>query len=127
MLRQAGLRLRAVREALTLDQPRMAAELGVSRSALAMYEVGDRPMAVPFLVRLFLRFHVGPDWIALGLRRGLDYDVGPDVEAKAAELGAAVGGPVPEWPNAVNSQGVARAPGHRPRRPAGRTIHEDNA
>lgn len=55
MKRQAGLRLRAVREHLELKQESMANMLGCTRTALANWENGERMPDVAAMVRLYLR------------------------------------------------------------------------
>ena len=106
MKRQAGLRLRAVREHLKLKQDSMANLLGCTRTALANWESGVRMPDVAAMVRLYTRTGITLEWIFAGSLRELSYDNGDALARHAAELGAVVGGPFAETPAAV-----ARRPG----------------
>lgn len=126
---QVGLRLRAVREVMSLNQAEFGRLLGVTGNAIGNYERGDRvpdPLAV---MRLEMRFGFPMNWIFAGqLRNFGDFDRAAEIEAKAAELGAVIGAPVAEWPMALpteNGQPI-RIPGHKPRRKGGaQGLHED--
>lgn len=102
----AGLRLRAVREHLGIGQEAMANVLGTTRTALSNWENGERLADVAAMVRLYTRTGITLEWIYAGSAREMNYEKGEDLIAKAAELGAVVGGPVAEWP-----QEVERRPG----------------
>ena len=130
MKRQAGLRLRAVREHLELKQESMANLLGCTRTALTNWENGERLPDVAAMVRLYSRTGITLEWIFAGSLREMAYDKADSLAQLAAQLGAVVGGPVAEWPMAVErAPGTAglRAPAQVPKRrpkPAG-WLHED--
>lgn len=96
MKRQAGLRLRAVRESLELKQESMANMLGCTRTALTNWENGERMPDVAAMVRLYQRTGITLEWIFAGSLRELSFDKGDALAQRAAELGAVVGGPVAE-------------------------------
>lgn len=112
MKRQAGLRLRAVREHLNLKQESMANLLGCTRTALTNWENGDRLPDVAAMVRLYQRTGITLEWIYAGSLREMSYDKSAELERLAAELGAVVGGPVAEMPAEV-----ARRPGLQSAKP----------
>lgn len=109
MKRQAGLRLRAVREHLELKQETMASLLGCTRTALANWESGVRMPDVAAMVRLYTRTGITLEWIFAGSLRELGYEKSFELERIAAELGAVVGGPVAEWPMEVERRPGSRA------------------
>lgn len=112
MKRQAGLRLRTVREHLQLKQESMANLLGCTRTALANWEAGERLPDVAAMVRLYSRTGITLEWIYAGSLREMSYDKSAALERIAAELGAVVGGPVAEMPAEVGRRPGAQA--HKP-------------
>lgn len=119
MKRQAGLRLRAVREHLALKQESMANLLGCTRTALANWENGERLPDVGAMVRLYQRTGITLEWIFAGSLREISYDKSADLEHHAAVLGAVVGGPVAELPSEVERRPglqAAKPPAQTPRR-----------
>lgn len=128
--RMAGLRLRAVREAWdergVIKQETFAAKLGVTRTALANWEAGRLP-DVRAMVRLYDWLGIPLEWIFLGQLRHVDYGLAERLAAAAAALGAAIGGPAPEWPMQVERRaGLAssRPPASIPIRRRRITLHE---
>lgn len=113
--RQVGLRLRAIREVMRLDQKTFARELGVETSALGNWERGDRLADVLAMTRLYHRWGFTLEWVYAGSLRGLDYDTAHQLEQAAIALGAVVGGPVVEWPMATENR-----PGESALRPPAR-------
>ena len=97
----AGLRLKALREALDelrpIKQETFAAKLGVTRTALANWEAGKLP-DLRAMIRLTQIFDFALEWVYLGRYGQVDYDLARRLVARAGELGAAVGAPTPEWP-----------------------------
>ncbi len=109
--RMAGLRLRAVREVWdergVIKQETFAAELGITRTALANWEAGRLP-DVRAMVRLFTWLGIPLEWIFLGQLRHVDYDLADRLARAAGNLGATVGRPAPESPMQVERRaGVA--------------------
>jgi DNA-binding XRE family transcriptional regulator len=88
----AGLRLRAVRQALEVRQETMAKELGIGRTTLANWEGGMLP-DVRVMMRLFVNHGISIEWIYAGLLRNVPYEMAQRLKIHAAELGAAVGSP----------------------------------
>lgn len=132
MKRQAGLRLRAVREHLELKQESMANMLGCTRTALANWENGERLPDVAAMVRLYLRTGITLEWVYAGSLREMSYDRGDALAQHAATLGAVVGAPVAEFPSEVERRpGLAglkppaRVPARRPK--AHGLLHEQNS
>jgi len=121
--RMAGLRLKAVREVLGMTQESLAHVLGVTRTALANWEGGRLP-DVRAMVRLSQKFQIPLDWIYAGALGHVPYDLAAQLEARCAEIGAVVGGPVAEWPAAPHARNGAMPAGTPPRRSGGRTLHE---
>lgn len=123
----AGRRLRAVREALNIGQAAFGHILGVERTTLANWEAGRLP-DVRAMVRLWQKLGVPLEWIYGGALRGVPYEVGQILEARAAELGAVVGGAVAEWPMEVERrpglQSLATPAAVPGRLGAKRTLHE---
>jgi transcriptional regulator with XRE-family HTH domain len=120
MKRQAGLRLRAAREHLQLNQENMANMLGCTRTALTNWENGDRLPDVAAMVRLYQRTGITLEWIYAGSLREMNYDKSADLERLAGENGAVVGAPVAEMAAEVArrsgiaaSKPPARAPSRR--------------
>ena len=105
--RNAGLRLRAVRETFSPDGPInqefFAAKIGVGRTTLANWEAGKMPDSRA-MVRLNLWIGVSLDWIYVGEIGRISFDWAERLRQRAAELGAVVGGPVAEWPMAVRAR-----------------------
>jgi transcriptional regulator with XRE-family HTH domain len=66
-----GRRLRATRVALSLTQEQLAAEIGVSRTALANWELGSALPDVLAMGRLSDRYGATLDWIYRGDMSGL--------------------------------------------------------
>ena len=97
----AGRRLRAVREAMGIGQAAFGHIVGVERTTLANWEAGRLP-DVRAMVRLMQKVGVPLDWIYAGYLRNLPYEVAEMLEARAADLGAVVGGPVAEWPMEID-------------------------
>lgn len=128
--RMAGLRLRAVREAWdargVIKQETFAAKIGVTRTALANWEAGRLP-DVRAMVRLHEWLRIPLEWIYLGELRHVDYDLAERLSATAAELGASVGGPTPEWPMQVERRpglAASKPPASIPTRRRRVTLHE---
>lgn len=126
----AGRRLRAVREAMGIGQAAFGHVLGVERTTLANWEGGRLP-DVRAMVRLMQKLGVPLEWIYAGLLRNMPYEVAEVLEARAADLGAVVGGPVAETPMQVDRRPGLRyleTPAAVPaRRPRGATLHEPSA
>lgn len=123
----AGLRLKAVRDALEIGQEAFASKIGVSRTALANWEGGRLPDVVA-MIRLFQVFGIPIEWVYCGMLRNVPYELAQQLEERAAELNAAVGAPTVEWPMQVERKpGIAglRPPGAVPRRRKRRNqLHE---
>jgi transcriptional regulator with XRE-family HTH domain len=128
MKEQAGRRLKAARLALDVDrQDVFAAALGVTATAYGNYEKGDRLPDAAMLVRLLALSGIGPDWVYAGSLAGVPYELATTLRAKAAEVGAVVGGPVAEWPMAAAAKALPRpaaAVPALPRTPRRATLHE---
>ena len=126
----AGLRLKAVREALGMTQELFAGHIGASRTQLANWEGGTMPDPRA-MVRLLGAFQVSPDWIYAGLIRSLPYEIAQEIECIALGLGATVGAPAPEWHRGRLTGTTRRNPpgalAPRIRRLRGPTIHEPGA
>jgi transcriptional regulator with XRE-family HTH domain len=104
-MRAAGLRLRAVREALDKTQDQMAEEIGVERNAYANWEGGTRTPQVAAMVRLLRVQRISLDWIYAGVFGALPGDLQPRIFAAANAIGAPLGGDsvpigLPERPTA---------------------------
>lgn len=128
--RNAGLRLRAVRDTFALDGPInqafFASRIGVERTALANWEGGKLP-DVRAMVRLNQWIGIPLEWIYLGQLAHVAFDLADRLVARAAELGAVVGGPMAEWPMEVRSrQGLSgsRQPAAVPHRRSTVVLHE---
>lgn len=59
----AGIRLKASREALELTATKFAAQIGVSRSRLANWEAGTSKVDIPVLLTLKALYGLSLDWI----------------------------------------------------------------
>ena len=127
MDRNAGLRLRATREVLQLKQEQLANMIGVTRTALANWEGGKLP-DVRAMVRLLQETGIPMEWIYAGSLQRVDYDLAERLRAKAAALGAVIGGPVAEWPAARVRRDLLSVPRDPAATPSissrGRTLHE---
>lgn len=119
----AGLRLKAVREALGMTQEQFASRIGASRTQLANWEGGKIPDPRA-MVRLFAMFQVSPDWIYAGLIRSLPYGIAKEIECIALRLGATVGAPESDWNPGSGAHQARSASSGRTRRG---TIHEPGA
>ena len=120
---QAGRRLRAARLALGYDRQEGFANLiGVGVSTLSMWENGERLCDPLAMTRLWQKTSIGPDWIYASSLAGVPYDRAQLVAEKAAEIGAVMGGPAPEFPQEAERKGRPAALAPRP--PRGRTLHE---
>jgi transcriptional regulator with XRE-family HTH domain len=129
ILRQVGLRLRAAREVIGLDQRKFAEAIGTTDSALGNWERGERLADVLAMTRMLTRLGITLEWVYSGQLRGMDYDIGQQLTEAAARLGAVVGAPALEWPMKVENQpGLlgSRRPGSVPRRRSGNknVLHE---
>lgn len=127
VMRQIGLRLRAVREVEGLTQEVFARAIGVTETALGNWERGERIADVLAMVRLLSRFGVTLEWVYAGHLRGMDFDYSEKLREHAAILGAVVGGTAAEWPmqaDVPGHPGLERPPARAPRRPRGTTLHE---
>lgn len=122
---QAGLRLRAARQALNLSQEVLSREIGATRTALANWENGERLADVVAMTRLLSRFGIPLEWIYAGRLAQLPYDLAQAIEREAISLGAVIGGAIAEWPMQVRD----RLPAARKRRlPRGHgTLHDTRA
>lgn len=105
----------------------MASLLGISTKAYQAYESGQNMITPMPAYRLLVIERVPMEWLYAGDLRRSDHDVAQMLEAAAAEVGAVVGGPVPEFP--MQTDHVLRAPAAPParRRSAARRLHEDQA
>lgn len=124
--RNAGLRLRAAREVLGFKQEQLANRIGVGRTALANWEGGKLP-DIRAMVRLLQETGIPLEWIYAGSLQRVDYDLAEELRAKAAQLGAVVGGAVAEWPMAVSRRDALGTPREASAVPASarhRTLHE---
>jgi transcriptional regulator with XRE-family HTH domain len=118
---EAGKRLKAARIALGYKtQEPFAAHLQVGLQAYNMYENGARMPNIAAIVRLHGLFGIGPDWIFLGSLASIPYGLAQDLTRAAAEVGATIGGPAPEFPGEVRT---GRAPAAVPEQTR-RTLHE---
>jgi transcriptional regulator with XRE-family HTH domain len=121
----SGRRLRAARIVLKFGTVESFANaLGVSRTAMSNWENGSRLPDVFAMVRLWDRWGIPLEWIFAGSLRGVPYEMGDDLKAAAAEVGAAVGGIAPEWPTTSSHGPTARPPAAIPRRRPRTMLHE---
>lgn len=115
LAKMAGLRLRAAREAMEWPQGAFATRIGVNQNTLGNWEGGRHTMpAIEAMVKAHMLCGVPLDWVYCGSVHNLPHGLAATIEAKAAELGAVIGGPVAEWPHAVERE----AQFHGMRKPA---------
>ena len=117
--RHAGLRLAAVRKMLSRSAAEMAHLMGVSMKAYQAYEGGQNLVTPLPAYRLFVLERVPMEWLYAGDLRRADYDVAQRLTEAAAEVGATIGGLVPEFETDARPD-----PPRPPRRPL-RSLHED--
>lgn len=115
-----------------MDQRAFGARIGVHNpSTLANWEGGTRMPDVIAMVRLRGTFSIPLDWIYAGSLAGLDGLTRDQLIEAAERLGAAVGGPIPEFPMQVpltpDGQPQRTPAGKPERRPRHTTVHEPRA
>jgi transcriptional regulator with XRE-family HTH domain len=86
VVRQIGIRLRAVREVEGLTQEAFARAIGVTETALGNWERGDRVADVLAMVRVLSRFGVTLEWIYAGHLRGMDFDYAEKLRERSEQL-----------------------------------------
>lgn len=124
--RHAGLRLKAVRHMLSRPVEAMANLMGLSTKAYQAYESGQNLITPMPAYRLMVMERVPMEWLYAGDLRRADHDIAQMLTTSSAEVGAVVGGPVPEFP--MQTDHVLRAPAAPPRRrPSTLQLHEDQA
>lgn len=100
MLRQAGLRLAALREAKGWTQDQLAALIGVGRGALAMWEGGRNAPNCLALARA--QMHGIPlEWVLLGITRHIEHGDMQALTERCRALGAVMDRPTPQFPMAA--------------------------
>lgn len=115
MLREAGLRLAALREVLGMTQDQLAALLGVSRGALAMWEVGKNKPD-PLALARAQRHGIPIEFVLLGLTRHVEHGHMAALTERCISFGVTLDGPLPEFPMTAETRG-ALSPAHG--KPAG--------
>jgi DNA-binding transcriptional regulator YiaG len=120
MRQHIGRRLHAVREALGLRAEAMANMLQVSLKAYRAWESGQNVLPPLTAYRLLVLEKVPMEWLYAGDLRRADYDLAQRLTAAASEVGAAIGGPVPEFTTDNRPE-----PAGPPRR-RGVALHEDS-
>jgi DNA-binding XRE family transcriptional regulator len=126
MLRQAGLRLAALREAMGITQEQLAALLGVGRNTLAMWETGkNRPD--PLALARAQQHGIPLEYVLLGLTRHVEHGHMAALKEIAQRTGAVLNGAVAEFPAVAATRGALsprNADPAAPPRPPRRTLHE---
>ncbi len=69
-----GARIAALRREAGMNQAELAARLGISPSAVGMYEQGRREPSADMLVEIADLFHVSVDFLLRGLPSGQEAD-----------------------------------------------------
>ena len=87
----AGLRIRSLRAAAQMTQSDLAARLGISPSAVGMYEQGRRQPDPEIVLKLCRLYDTTADWLLFGagmarVQPGDPMDVGELLEGWRAEL-----------------------------------------
>ena len=93
---KAGLRLRAIRDALGLQQEDMAEACGAAQNRWSNWERGDHPPDALVMARARVIYGVSLDWIYVGVADGLPMRLAqhlartvPELVASASEAAAA--------------------------------------
>lgn len=120
MRQHAGLRLAAVRHMLGLPAEAMANIMGVSKKAYQAYESGQNAIQPLPAYRLLVFEKVPMEWLFAGDLRRTDFEIGQRLTDEAGRLGAAIGGPVPDFPTPNRPHPPAAPRAHIPR-----TVHEE--
>lgn len=129
VLKQCGLRLRALRHVLKLNQAEFAHILGASETQYQNWEGGARLPNALALARLEVMYGYPMSWVFAGaLRHFSDFSMQRQLEEEAGRLGAVINGIVAEFPNQVPTTSDGR-PSRQPARRAqpprkGGTLHE---
>jgi DNA-binding transcriptional regulator YiaG len=126
MLQAAGRRLAAIREAMGITQEQLAALIGTTRGALAMWEGGTNKPDSLALARA-QKHGIPMEWVMLGDPRHVEYGVIPALLERCADLLAPVGGPTLESPAMAASRKAvspSAPPAAEPPRPRGVSLHE---
>ena len=109
-----------------MTQEQLAAQIGTTRGALAMWESGQNKPDALALARAQM-IGIPMEFVLLGLTRHVEMGYMQPLQQRCAELGAALNGPVPEFPMAAETRGAMNPlygdPAAPPRRLGG-TMHE---
>lgn len=86
LMRDMGMRLRWVREALGETQERMAQRVGVHQTAWSLYERGRRWPDQFEAVRLIAKLQISTDYLLCGSLRGVERELAIRLAAHHPEL-----------------------------------------
>ncbi len=64
--KNVGKRLKAVRDALEVNQRQFAAEVGMSPQAVNDYEAGRARLSIKAALMIYERYDIDPNWFFLG-------------------------------------------------------------
>lgn len=71
-LNTVGSRLRNIRTRLGINRDDFANEMQISRNSLAAYETDERPPSVDYLMALYKKYGIYPNWVLLGNQKSIN-------------------------------------------------------